>query len=511
MRSKLFVWTAFGVLAAFAGQAQDINEALNLSNTTVQGTARSIGFGGALGSVGGDFSALSVNPAGIGVYRSSELSFTPSFKINSSSSDFLGVTTNDNNVRLNINNFGVVFTDAPRGKRYERRKWKAASFGLGVNRVADFNHDYTYTGVNNKSSASQAFEADANYDSLNLFSAGASANIGNAAGLLIRNYGIYNTIVPFSGGITQLNTVRERGGINEYTVSLGGNYQEKLLVGITIGIPHFSYTRNSDYSETVVPGNAANPWNFQSFNYSSKIDIQGTGANVKLGAIYKITDYLRIGAAFHSPTYYSLSDVTDYGISSNVSGILYNVSTANDFPQRVFNYTFTTPVKGVLSATLILKKFGFITADYEYVDYNTMRFRYPDGIDKSTGLSFAKEASDMNQVIKNTYQGASNFRVGAEVKVAHNFMVRGGFGYYSNPYKDAAQGSERMDISAGLGYRTGRFFADVALVSSSYQFKEQAYSQADYNYVYTGREALPPIATVRQNVANLAFSIGTKF
>src|SRR5436190_4966794 len=93
------------LLASVAASAQDVREAYNLSNTAVQGSARAIGFGGALGSVGGDFSAISVNPAGLGIYRSSELSFTPALKFNGTESDYAGTSTSDNTTRFGISQF----------------------------------------------------------------------------------------------------------------------------------------------------------------------------------------------------------------------------------------------------------------------------------------------------------------------------------------------------------------------------------------------------------------------
>jgi hypothetical protein len=186
-----------------------------------------MGFGNALGSVGGDFSSLSVNPAGIGIYRSSELTLTPSLKINSNSTDYTGVATTDNNTRFNFNNFGLVFTDAPKGKRYDRRSWKTVSFGFGMNRLADFNYNYSYSGTNSSNSASLLFESDAN---LNKSAAGAT-DISNSLGYMgynsyllnINGAGNYYSIVPYSGGVYQQKSVHSTGGVNEYVFSLGGN------------------------------------------------------------------------------------------------------------------------------------------------------------------------------------------------------------------------------------------------------------------------------------------------
>ena len=111
--------------------AQDAGDALRFSNTEVQGTARSIGFGNTLGSVGGDFSSLSVNPAGIGIYRKSEMMITPSMMFNNVSGDYLGNNEANNGQHFSISNFGMVFTHAARGRRYDASNWKSFSFAIG--------------------------------------------------------------------------------------------------------------------------------------------------------------------------------------------------------------------------------------------------------------------------------------------------------------------------------------------------------------------------------------------
>src|SRR3954468_4991444 len=84
--------TAFATAILPNAQAQNERDALRLSFLQPQGTARSIGFGSALGSVGGDFTTLSVNPAGIGIYRRSEMMFTPSITFNNTSGYYAGNT-----------------------------------------------------------------------------------------------------------------------------------------------------------------------------------------------------------------------------------------------------------------------------------------------------------------------------------------------------------------------------------------------------------------------------------
>ncbi|MBD5204411.1 MAG: TonB-dependent receptor, partial [Bacteroidales bacterium] len=74
MRNSILL-ALFG-LCPFAGVGQTATDVIPLTQSDLKGTARFMSMGGAFGALGGDLSTLSQNPAGIGVYRSSELGFT---------------------------------------------------------------------------------------------------------------------------------------------------------------------------------------------------------------------------------------------------------------------------------------------------------------------------------------------------------------------------------------------------------------------------------------------------
>lgn len=502
-------------LGSIVAEAQDLNLAYNMSNLTVQGTARSMGFGNALGSIGGDYSSASVNPAGLGVYRSSEFTLTPSLRMNGSNTTYLGETTFDNNVRFNFNNFGMVFTDAPKGKRYDRRRWKAISFAFGMNRVADFNRNYAFAGNNYNNSASQAFEADANQypdDALSRSPLSVPGYIGYQAYVLnVNSKGDFYSILPIEGGIRQDKYVTERGRINEYAISLGGNYEEQLMVGATLGIPSVKYDITSTFGESLSINNtASNPYKFNYFNYTQNLSVTGTGVNLKLGAIYKVNNNVRIGGAFHTPTVYALNETYTPSIISNINNVTTNANVNNGYlASNRFDYSFVTPWRGILSGSYILKGKGFLTLDYEYVSYNSMSFIYPVG--DGFGNNYTQQEQAMNRSIKNTYKGTSNVRIGAEALLTKFFMARAGFGYYGNPYKTSGTGGQRMDISAGLGFRgTSGVFADLGFVHSAFQVEATPYN-IDYNYVVSGPISTIPMYTTNYSLNNLALTVGVKF
>ncbi len=475
--------------------AQDENDALRYSYLAPQGTARSMGIGNAGGSVGGDFSSLSINPAGIGVYRNGEMMFTPSIRINSVTGTYLGNTMSDDKTRFTVNNAGIVFTRAAKGRRYEQSKWKASSFAFGFNRQADFNRNYIYSGKNGGptgSSGSEVFVVDANNSNSGINDYNSPANLGYQSYLINfdSNNTTFRSVVPWddSNGLNQRRRMHESGSMNEALFSVGGNYMEKLMLGFTVGIPFIRYDRTSDYSEALeVPVPL-----FSDYTYTEKLTTKGTGVNLKLGFIYKVNDNFRFGAALHTPTYFSMNDQYISSISANAQGGIHNFST----DPGTFDYNITTPWRGVVSATGFFGKYGFITADYEFVNYHSIRYNFND--------DFIDYETSVNQLIKSTYKAASNFRLGVEGRPVDFMMVRLGFGYYGTPYKNSPSNASHMDFSAGIGFRFNHWFTDLGFVHTMYNGQEQP-------YVLPYPTVVVPSATLKNSLNTAALTIGFKF
>lgn len=483
------------LLVAQQAHAQLIEDGIKYAQNTVTGTARSIGFGGALGSVGGDFSTLSVNPAGIGMYRSSEFMVSPGLRFSGSKSTYTGSETGDNNVRFGFNNIGMVFTSAVTGKNYDKSDWKSASFGLGINRTADFSRTYNYEGTNNTSSGSQYFEGYALIDTASTVDKG---NPGTPGFLGYQSYllsGNYTSYVPYRKGLDQFKTVQEKGGTTEIAISGGGNYKDKLLIGATLGIPVLNHRYSSNFSEQTSKIGESD--SFDNYSYNETVKTTGSGVNLKLGAIYKFNDYFRAGLAFHTPTIYSFTEISGNNITttSNLYGTTSIVS-----PDNTFDYTIITPFKAIASATGMLGKHGFVSLDYEYINYSTMRYSF--NADGNPGYKALQNS--YNKDVKALFGSASNIRAGIELKF-EQFFVRGGYGYYGSPYKNKAYQSSRDDFSFGLGYRFGKTFVDFALMNSYYKFTEKPYVlEGGMGYTQA------PDAIIKNNLTSGVLTIGWK-
>ncbi len=475
--------------------AQDFSDALRYSYLMPQGTAQSMGFGNALGSVGGDFSSIAVNPAGLGIYKSGEIQFTPNLKVNSVTGQYLGTSASDNNTHFSFSSAGVVFTHAPKGERYNKSPWKSVSFAFGVNKLADFNRDYQYSGNNSGSSSSSQTDQYAvnfqNRPSDTSFE-GSNASLGWYSELLDDTGA---TRVPWRNGINQSRMVQERGSTNELDFALGGNYRNKLLLGVTLGIPIINHSITSDYMETALN---PDPSTFTSYNLHETYTTNGTGINGKFGIIYKFTDHFRIGGAIHTPTYYAMHDESTITLTNNTPSFASGLYP----PTSTFDYNLTTPWRGVLSATGFIGNIAFITADYEYIDYSTARFNF--GSDPNYG-NLQEVQTNANKLIKQNLQAASNFRVGAEVYVSKIFILRAGAGYYGNPYKNNnGVDCSSLSLSGGFGFRFQRFFIDGAFMHTQYNGLEQPYATPYTNVTV-------PTATLQNSISNAVLTFGYKF
>jgi hypothetical protein len=493
--------------------AQNETDALRLSQVNGAATARALGLGGAGGSYGADFSSLSINPAGIGVYRSSELMITPVLRINSGKGTYLGNTASDDVAKIGLNNFGVVFTNAARGNNYANSDWKTFSLGIGYNRIADFNTAGYYKGRNTQSSITEGFAADALIN-------GWGQNMVPPYGFLAYNgFLVYDdlTSIPYEniilegGALDQSKSWSSKGGINEWNLSFGGNYREQLLLGASLGLVSYKYEKTTRYREEDATGDRDNDFDYMQFN--EYLSTSGLGVNLKLGAIYVVDKSFRLGASFHSPTWSAFNDLADYDLTSNTEQLKARTGQQDSNPesyvvpdnQYQFDYSLRSPWRGVLSATAFMGQYGFVTVDYEYAAYNAMRYNFSGNDNKDYERS-------VNQAIKDTYKGAHSIRLGVEGK-ADNFLGRLGFAYQTSALRNAADyGGERMDFTAGIGGRFGGFFIDLAYVHSIYKYSEFGYPILAAENQAMGIRKIPVgIADIKNGNNLVALTVGFKF
>ncbi|PSL25968.1 OmpP1/FadL family transporter [Chitinophaga ginsengisoli] len=510
-------------------QAQTIDDALRFSTTSPSGTTRAQSVGGALGALGGEASSLYVNPAGVGFFRTNDFSFTVGFQNISNTGTYLNTKGDDNKFIPLISNVTLIF--GGRRKRPDS-KWQNFSFGLGLNRTQNYNQRIYYTGNNTSSSLSLNYYLDAEAAGVTNPNEqlGGSQTIGSLAHTSALAYQT-GLISPYTNSnnqpdgtfysaaqakdrsinVKQENIVDAKGGAYDVAFAFAANYDDKLYLGGSLNIPTITYKNSRTWKETNQNTVATD---LNNFDVTENLRSEGTGVNLKIGGIYKPVKALSLGAAFHSPSWMSFTDTyrTDMTTSTKTLGVrsFSSTDTNNGFEDES-KYTVRTPWKGILSAAFLFapsadtrRPTGFITFDYEYMDYASMRMRLKND------NSFDKEDSDLrNQAIKSTYQGASNFRVGGELKL-HVIAFRLGYSLYGSPYKSSTIDGKREYFSGGIGYRNRGFYMDLGLVYGSNTYTSQPYvlsSNADPADHYT----TPAPASIDSKQANINATFGWKF
>ena len=501
------------LLIAFATScfAQEPADALRYSFlTSPGGTARNQAIGGAGASLGGEFSSLFINPAGLGFYKTGDFVVTPAYSLKNSKSTYLnsGEKATDNSFSLGAS--GFVFATPAYGKTARNY-----TIGIGINRTADFNGHVSYSGSNNSSSYSEKYleelinnnVTDPNVASQDYpFGASQAFNtflidtVSNADG----SVGGYKSLANPNFGLQQQNDINTSGGITDVALGAAVNLQDKWYIGGTLTFPFLNYNRDAVYSETDISGDANNNFNF--FEVDESLHTKGVGINGKFGVIYKPVEGVRFGLAVHTPTFYQLTDNYNATITTDtegygpVDGQPQSSADLNDGQSLQSKYSLTTPWRAMFSGSYVFHEAadvqnqrGFVTADIEYVDYTSSSFHSVDN--NADSKSYYKELS---ATLDNLYKSAINVRLGGELKF-NTMMFRLGGAYYGNPYKN--EDGDLVKVTGGLGYRNKGVFVDLAYVYSM---------NKDIHYPYVLQDKSNYAAALKNNAGNIVFTLGFK-
>ena len=501
----------FFLFASIISYAQTPEDALRYSFLTQEGgTARNQAIGGAGGALGGEFTSLFINPAGLGFYKTGDFAFTPTFSTQNSKSSYLGTPAGAKNNSFSIGTTGFILASPSQGKSV-----RSFAIGFGINRVADFNNRVYYKGTNKTSSFSEKYlEELANDRQTNLDSVANNYQFGTS--MAYNTYLInptfnadssvsgYSTLANPATGLLQENTINTSGGITDASIGAGLNLKDKWYFGATLSFPFLNYQRDASYKETDASGNPNNDFNY--FIASETLHTKGIGVNGKFGVIFKPIPDVSLGLAIHTPTFYQLTDEYNAKVTTDLEGyggdgVKYQSSTdLNNGQQLESKYNLTTPWRAILSGSYLFhdvenvqNQRGFITADVEYVNYKNASFH-----DANNDASAKSYYNSVNNTIDNLYKNAINVRLGGELKF-NTFMVRLGGAYYANPYQN--ESANLIKVSGGVGYRNRGMFIDLTYVHSM---------NKDINYPYRLEDKPNTPAYLNNNAGNIVLSFGFK-
>lgn len=331
MKFTSIVYQAFLLVGlAYAAHAQQglvaqgslgyFNDAYLMSNQQAYGTARFQGLGGARTALGGDVGSISSNPAGLGFFNKSEFSASAAIGILNSNSNFFNQDTRSSAGNFSLPNIGVVLNYTK--DDIVPSKWRGFNVGIGINRIANFQQQFEYAGVNpNNSIVDYYLESARQYDPNLLFDEVnrneiLSADVLGFATYLV-DFGVWgggvDTIPDYDSWIpitpmNQSEKVRRRGAISQFDIAFGGNYDDKLYFGASLGIQSIRFSEVRTFNETVVqPADNPNLSPLVSLNTRDELNLNGLGINLTAGLIYRPIDAVRLGLSFRTPTLIGLN------------------------------------------------------------------------------------------------------------------------------------------------------------------------------------------------------------
>lgn len=512
MKKQILIFI-FAVVAT-AVSAQGLTDALKYGTTDIIGTARYMSLGGSMGAIGGDPSAIIDNPAALGVYRSSEYSFTLSAVPSTTTATSSSAITSANDFSFNLNQMSYVYS-------YSNDKTSgivANNFSFNYNRVKDFNRT-VYVSADNQSSMTSMMADFTN----GFYPSGVTESNGYVPFISVLGYEGF-MIDPMSSDSSQYTPYDytsnrmaykgiESGRIDEYSFSYSMNISHKVYIGATFGFQTLDYSFRSAYGEQFSTG--------AEMQLNNSFQTRGVGTKLSVGAIVRPTDFLRLGISYQSPTwYYSLkdtysADIETTGASSATGYVYYSTSSAYS------TYAYNTPQKVQASAAIMFGKSGFLNFDYEYADYSSMKYVSKDS---NTDIFATSAYQYENSQISDYALSTHTFKLGAEVRMASQYSLRAGAAYRTSNSgsitRSLMDNTTRTDMeyfvdkgmfygSLGVGYRYNGFGLDLAYAYTQqnqeyYPFQQDAeilgngyFGVADSNATYS---AVADIATIKHNI-----------
>lgn len=524
---KIFLSACLLSLFMAHAHAQETYENTKLIDNDLNGTARYVGMGGAMEALGADISVINSNPAGIGLFR------------RSSGSVSFGLVSQDGASSFKYGNKTNASFDQA-GFVYSLRDGRRTFINFGFNYHKSKNFDYILNVASGLNGASQHklsyMKALANENNLDKTSSGWRGKFSYTSQL---DNLYYNTLMMTSSdGFFYNDASRyefgraETGYIGEYNFNTSANVNDRVYLGVTIGIHDVHYTGHSLYNEALVNLNNQTAGDI---TVNDERRITGTGYNASFGIIFRPVDAspFRIGLSVTTPTWYDLK-------TSNYTYLINNTKAdgggklQGDYPNYTtgesYEFKLFTPWKFGVSLGHTVGNYLALGASYEYADYSRLDTRVNDGYDVDYwGDVYEHSSSDepMNRHTRETLKAVSTFKIGAEAKVMPNLAVRAGYNYVSPMFKKEGYKDGNIDsygsnyssatdytnweatnrYTVGVGYTLGKMSFDLAYQYAQTNGKFHPFADSYLDYTYPGQDSNGNDVTMTESLDNYANAV----
>lgn len=467
--------------------AQDISDALRYSQSEIQGTARFRALSGAFGALGGDMSAVSLNPAGSAVFAQSHVSLTVSNLETDNNTQYFNGLVKSNASNFDINQGGAAFVFASNNGS----PWRKFTFAIAYDRTDNHNDNWIARGLNtNDDGQFSNSVASYFYDYADGIRLGdivlldgetvedAYANIGSDLGFITQQafLGYWSYILdPLDdadddnteyisnvepGNFTHDYSYFQTGYNGKVAFNFAAQYEDNLYLGINLNSHFIDYQKSTSLFETNANGGL-----ITTIDFGNTLLTRGNGFSFQLGGIMKLSPEFRVGLTYDSPTWYSIDEETTQFLDTselfeqNENAI--GLQTINVYPR----YRLQTPSRISGSLAYVFSKQGLISFDYSRKDYSKTKFK------PESDVFF----SDQNEVMSNVFTSAATYRLGGEYKVK-KWSLRGGYRFEESPYADGVTVGDLNGFSLGLGFNFGNTKLDLTYDQSERSFETPLYN-----------------------------------
>ncbi|HIP49812.1 MAG TPA: hemin receptor [Lutibacter sp.] len=420
MKKLVFLFSLFvGVIAN--AQILDYNDfGILLTSENKLGTARTMAMKNAFGALGGDLSAININPAGAAVFSQSAAAFTLGNNKTDIQSIFYGTNTSQINKHTSLSQAGGVllfFND----DEEDYSNWKKVSVAINMNTLHDFDGSWVAKGLTSSTWTNETIQ--------------------------------YNTVD------SQKYSNFKEGSLTNVNFALAAQYGNSLYLGASFNAYDVEYIEDSKREEKANDGLGNSIDAFESFWQ----EVKGEGFSFSGGLIFKPIQNLRLGLSYTTPVWYEMTEESNMFSEDedDVFGyydIIYsdddNIYSNNIDKIQTYDYEIRTPSKTTGSIAYIFGDKGLISADLTAKNYKGIHF--------GNGDIFDVENKYFNDHLTNTFK----VNLGTEWRFK-KISLRGGYSYEQTPYVDAIETDDIRGYALGLGYDFGNFTVDLA-----YDYKE---------------------------------------
>ncbi|WP_264563609.1 OmpP1/FadL family transporter [Flavobacterium sp. N3904] len=477
MKTKLLllvVGLSFSVV-----HSQEITDAMRYAQNQLNGTARFTAMSGAFGALGGDLSSMNVNPAGSAVFVNNQFAFTMGNYNTKNNSNYFGTITSASDNSFDINQAGGVFVFKNQNPNSD---WKKLSMAVNYENINNFDNSLFSAGTSPTKSVAEYFLNYANGVPLSLLENSRYADLDNGAQQAFLGYQGYviNPLIDSPNNALYTSNVRPGGKYYQESSAYASGYNGKLIFNTALQYKdkiYFGINLNSHFTDYVQSTNFYesnnNPldlnYKVKSLNFSNDLHTYGVGFSFQVGTIVKVTNAIRLGVGYQSPTWFNLQDELSQRLAS-ISSNSIDTLPPDVVDPLVINYyapyDLRTPGSFTGSIAYVFGKTGLLSLDYKYKDYSCTQFG-PENDPYYRGL---------NNDMYNSLGATNEIKVGAEYKI-QNFSLRGGYRYEGSPYNNSSTIGDLNSLSGGLGYNFGSIKLDFAYVYAHSTSQQQFFSQ----------------------------------